>query len=126
MTSAAASTATAPGEQPEKPGTPGTPGGSQGPHGSEEFQATAGEGAVYDPFAQDVLPAPKNAQRALLRSLFPTWPIWFEKVAITKSSYFVPNGILLMSLGVLYVVTSLLLVSEFRLVVLVRRRGTAV
>jgi ABC-type transport system involved in multi-copper enzyme maturation permease subunit len=58
---------------------------------------------------------------ALLRSIFPTWPIWFEKVRTVSTTYFVPNGVLLMTLGLLYVVTSLLLVAEFRLVVLVRR-----
>jgi hypothetical protein len=55
----------------------------------------------------------------LLRSLFPTWPVWFEKQ--TRPTYFVPYGVLMMTLGLTYVCTALILVSENRFVVLTRR-----
>jgi ATP-binding cassette subfamily B protein len=108
MTSAAAPTATAPGEEPEKPENPENPEkpekpeGSHGPYGSEESEPTAGPAAVSDPFAQDILPAPKNAQRALLRSLLHphTRRAWLASVLLLVQQAAVQAGPLLVAYAI--------------------------
>jgi ABC-type transport system involved in multi-copper enzyme maturation permease subunit len=58
---------------------------------------------------------------ALVASIQPTW-IWFTK---KNTNYFMPAGLLLQGLGLLYAFTALLIVSDNRFVVMTRRELAA-
>ncbi|MFC4030809.1 ABC transporter ATP-binding protein [Streptomyces polygonati] len=90
MTSAAPSTAT----EPEDPAARGA-----GPEGQP---GGAGALAPADPFDKDVLPAPKNAQRALLRSLLHahTRRLWLAAVLLLIQQAAVQAGPLLVAYAI--------------------------
>ncbi|WP_405588167.1 ABC transporter ATP-binding protein [Streptomyces sp. NBC_01190] len=68
----------------------------------DERQDPAGLPAVVDPFAQDVLPAPKNAQRVLLRSLLHahTRRVWLAAVLLLVQQAAVQAGPLLVAYAI--------------------------